>query len=327
MSKDYRKRPNNSTYRCMAGWLHLLGRTHGPETFQTELWQGKGKCGNTGSCGMSAMPERAAGSEIVVHAASLPIDPGKKSWKNHETNAENRSIDHEAWLLLILSVMFLLTGTLRSQTMQNMQAKNRKLRKDLPYCRTRSNNFDDAKARLHHYRLAQGLLSTGAGTDPGIERTGALHQDILEKNRRNKNKGKRWLRTCEDLLQQTPSHRIKAVGYAYYQRKCCTKHFAGGDIFAVMAIICVNRTKIRRAANPFAGRRSKAGFPAAGKKRCQGWTGPGDQPDEEDQQNLNQEEYLARLQRGRKTSESRGCKTHKEQQKRTMGNSEARWLP
>ncbi len=34
-------------------------------------------------------------------------------------------------LLLILSVMFFVTGTLRSQDVQNMQAKNRKLREEI----------------------------------------------------------------------------------------------------------------------------------------------------------------------------------------------------
>lgn len=63
-------------------------------------------------------------------------------------------------LLLILSVMIFVAGTLRSQDVQNMQAKNRKLQEEIAMLQERiQTTSDDIKGRLHQYRLAQRLLS------------------------------------------------------------------------------------------------------------------------------------------------------------------------
>ena len=119
-------------------------------------------------------------------------------------------------LLLILSVMIFVAGTLRSQDVQNMQAKNRKLQEEIAMLQERiQTTSDDIKGRLHQYRLAQRLLSNRQELIRGIEtELETLHQDILEKNREIgilKEERETLSTAYEDLLQQAYRHRDKKL--------------------------------------------------------------------------------------------------------------------
>ena len=118
--------------------------------------------------------------------------------------------------LLIISLLFVVTGTLLSQEVQDMQAKNRKLQEEIALLQERvQTTSDDIKGRLNQYRLAQRILSNRQELVRGIEKElETLHQNILEKNREIgtlKEERETLTAAYEDLLQQAYRHRDKKL--------------------------------------------------------------------------------------------------------------------
>ena len=86
-------------------------------------------------------------------------------------------------LLLIISILISITGTLHAQGVEDMQARNRRLKEEIATLEKRiGTTAEDIKGQLNQYRMGQRLLSNRQELIKGMEEELAgLNTSIAEK--------------------------------------------------------------------------------------------------------------------------------------------------
>ena len=118
--------------------------------------------------------------------------------------------------LLIVSVLCTLSGLLRAQNVEDLQARNRRLQEEISTLEERiSSTADNIKGQLNRYRLGQRLLSSRQELIRGMETELArLNGDIAQKNRMIvalKQEREELTTAYRALLQQAYRHRDKKL--------------------------------------------------------------------------------------------------------------------
>lgn len=119
-------------------------------------------------------------------------------------------------LLLIISILISITGTLHAQGVEDMQARNRRLKEEIATLEKRiGTTAEDIKGQLNQYRMGQRLLSNRQELIKGMEEELAgLNTSIAEKNHmiaELKQKRQELVTAYGSLLRQAYRHRDKKL--------------------------------------------------------------------------------------------------------------------